>query len=286
MENEYQANPFIKRCLLQINDEHITHRSVDIDLQIISREIYNPLRYGEISVIVVDYAMPQSNGLDFARRAKAKNPHFKILMLTGEADEATAIKAFNEGIIDLFIRKDAADFEQLINASINTLQHRYFQELSQPIMGGLTAYPKSIACFYDSRFIQFFNRICEENHITEYYLTDTYGGFLLLNFEGVPTLLAIRDEEGMEDNYQISSFSDQSFPQPLLQDLKNRDKMLVLFQECICDDPVQAQKYIVPSYKFSGSHLYYYSLVENLRDYPISAEKIFSCRAYLDETPL
>ncbi len=286
LETDYQPNPFTNRSLLQVKDEYITHRNIDINLQAISQEIYNPLRYSEISVIVVDYAMPSSNGLDFAREIKAKGEHFKVLMLTGEADETIAVEAFNEGVIDQFIRKGALNFHEITNSAIRGLQHRYFQDLSDLIMSSFSANNLSISCFDDPVFIQFFNRLCQENEITEYYLTDTYGGFLLLNFEGVPSWLAVRDEEGMEDSFQIANFSNHSFPKLLLEELKNREKMLVLFQENMCDDSEKVEKYIFPCHKLEGKTTYYYNLIKDVREYAIFPEKIFSCRTYLDETPL
>src|SRR6056297_158781 len=47
----------------------------------IGKEIYNPLRFSEISVVVVDYEMPGMNGLEFI--SKMENSRIKRILLTG-----------------------------------------------------------------------------------------------------------------------------------------------------------------------------------------------------------
>ena len=68
--------------------------------------IYNKERFGETSVVVVDFAMPQMNGEEFCRKlGQLKGNSVKIIMLTGEADEEMAVRLFNAGVIDKFLRK-------------------------------------------------------------------------------------------------------------------------------------------------------------------------------------
>lgn len=72
-------------------------------------------RYGLPSIAVVDYAMPAANGLDVLK-VSPPWPPYRVL-LTGKADEHTAVAAFNEGLIDRFVTKQTPNLaQQLISA--------------------------------------------------------------------------------------------------------------------------------------------------------------------------
>jgi len=53
----------------------------------------------EFSVVVSDMRMPEMNGIEFLTKVKEMAPDVVRLMLTGNADQATAIDAINQGSI-------------------------------------------------------------------------------------------------------------------------------------------------------------------------------------------
>lgn len=67
----------------------------------------NPARYQLVQTCVVDYAMPGTDGLKVLNTL-LDWPGSRIL-LTGQADEQIAVQAFNGGLIDQFIGKQAPD---------------------------------------------------------------------------------------------------------------------------------------------------------------------------------
>lgn len=72
-------------------------------------------RYGLPSIAVVDYAMPAANGLEVLKVSPAWPPY--RVLLTGKADEHTAVAAFNAGLIDRYVTKQAPDLvQQLVTA--------------------------------------------------------------------------------------------------------------------------------------------------------------------------
>lgn len=77
-------------------------------------------RYGLPSIAVVDYAMPAANGLEVLK-ASPPWPPYRIL-LTGKADEHTAVAAFNEGLIDRYVTKQHPD---LVQHLIRALRKHY-----------------------------------------------------------------------------------------------------------------------------------------------------------------
>jgi response regulator RpfG family c-di-GMP phosphodiesterase len=59
----------------------------------------------DYAVVVADMRMPEMNGVEFLTKVKALAPEVVRLMLTGNADQGTAIEAINEGCIFRFLNK-------------------------------------------------------------------------------------------------------------------------------------------------------------------------------------
>lgn len=62
-------------------------------------------KWPPFSVIITDMRMPEINGLEFIKRARRIHPKTVYMMLTGNADQDTAISAINEGQIFRFLNK-------------------------------------------------------------------------------------------------------------------------------------------------------------------------------------
>lgn len=58
-----------------------------------------------IAVIIADMQMPEMNGIELLKRVRDCAPHIRRMMLTGNADQETAIAAVNEGQVMRFMRK-------------------------------------------------------------------------------------------------------------------------------------------------------------------------------------
>lgn len=59
----------------------------------------------EFAVIVSDMRMPEMDGVEFLHRARELSPHSVRVMLTGNADQQTAIDAVNRGAVYRFMTK-------------------------------------------------------------------------------------------------------------------------------------------------------------------------------------
>src|SRR5689334_1278964 len=60
---------------------------------------------GPFAVIVADMRMPSMDGIQLLRKVRAVAPDTVRMMLTGNADQQTAIDAVNEGSIFRFLNK-------------------------------------------------------------------------------------------------------------------------------------------------------------------------------------
>jgi response regulator RpfG family c-di-GMP phosphodiesterase len=69
----------------------------------------------DFAVVVADMRMPEMSGVEFLVKVKTVAPETVRMMLTGNADQATAIEAINEGSIFRFLNKPCPP-EKLVQA--------------------------------------------------------------------------------------------------------------------------------------------------------------------------
>lgn len=104
---------------------------------------------GPYAVLVSDMQMPEMNGAELLSRAMKLVPSTVRIMLTGNADQQTAIDAINEGSILRFLNKptDADQLAKAVNAGLE--QHRLIvaeQELlEQTLRGSVRALSEVLA---------------------------------------------------------------------------------------------------------------------------------------------
>ncbi len=106
---------------MQIDYQDLCRYSVNIEIAQIYQELWDRQRFTRTAILIVDYDMPGLNGLELARRLKSKLA-IKVMLLTGEADQQTAITAFNQGEIDRFLPKSAADCNERLIQYVHQLR--------------------------------------------------------------------------------------------------------------------------------------------------------------------
>ncbi|WP_440223758.1 hypothetical protein ACQQ2N_00765 [Dokdonella sp. MW10] len=98
---------------------------VILDVAGIHRIAYDADRFSEISVAVVDWHMPEMNGMEFLQQLPLQN--VGRILLTGRAALPTAVDAFNRGLIDRFIEKGSPTVVEELREAILQLQWSYFR---------------------------------------------------------------------------------------------------------------------------------------------------------------
>ncbi len=78
---------------------------------------------GPFSVVISDMQMPEMNGVEFLQQAQKVSPDTVRLMLTGNADQKTAIDAVNQGNVFSFYTKPAS--AQIITLAIEKAIKQY-----------------------------------------------------------------------------------------------------------------------------------------------------------------
>jgi response regulator RpfG family c-di-GMP phosphodiesterase len=109
---------------------------------------------GPFAVLVADMQMPLMNGIQFLRKAQQKAPDSVRLMLTGNADQRTAIEAVNHGHVFSFLTKPCPP-ESLETALENAVkQYRLVmaeKELLEQTLNGSVKLLTDILSMVDAR---------------------------------------------------------------------------------------------------------------------------------------
>ncbi|MFZ0284614.1 MAG: HD domain-containing phosphohydrolase [Terriglobales bacterium] len=96
---------------------------------------------GPYAVVVSDMRMPQMNGVELLAKIKSRAPDTVRVMLTGNADIQTAVKAVNEGNIFRFLTKPCEKELLATTLTAALLQHRLLvaekQLLEQTLSGSV-----------------------------------------------------------------------------------------------------------------------------------------------------
>lgn len=196
-----QANDVLLRCMKDLGDDiSPEHIAVNLDISSISEYVYNDERFSELSTVVIDYSMPQLDGEKFCQQLM--DLPYKKIMLTGEADIETAVRLFNQQLIDKFIQK-SGNLRQNINDGIAEMNQLYFEEISRHFLEKL-GYVSLIKRLSNASFINYFNDLIKQNQFVEYYLLDTQGSYLLLDKEGNTSWFIVCDAEKLDDYYDFA----------------------------------------------------------------------------------
>lgn len=120
---------------------------------------------GPFAVVVADMQMPGTNGIQFLRRAQDQSPDTVRLMLTGNADQKTAIEAVNQGHVFSFLTKPCPN-EVLSTALKNALKQYHLviaeKELLEKTLNGVIGVLTDVLAISDSTAFAHAQRLRDE----------------------------------------------------------------------------------------------------------------------------
>jgi len=252
--SESDAIQSVHQLTNNINADTTTDRVVDFSINKMLSVIYDQARFNTAAVVVVDYEMPNMNGIEFCKKLGNRNV-FKII-LTAQADKDIAIKAFNDGVIDKFILKTSENLYQELTTAIQELTMRYFKEFSRLITN---SHDSSLKLVFESEaYQQLFQQVYSHSQAVEYYLIDNSGGFLFLDKNATPTWLIIRHITELDE--QLSLLEGYDAQDSLISAIQGKEKILFLFSEDEYKKPISDwPDYLVEAKKLNEE--YYYSIV-------------------------
>lgn len=175
---------------VQIQEHPFLFDSTDTSLAVMHAEIYNPERFAEISVLVVDDAQE-----GWMTCCTAKRPYLKKIVLIEPEKESVAKQALQEGWIDFYLKKDDQKLIESLQQAIHRLQHDYFLVMSRLTMKIMQV--ETPPRLHDPVFVDFFQKLCTQHKIVEYYLMDLQGSFFMLTATGKKSCLMVKRDDDM-----------------------------------------------------------------------------------------
>lgn len=234
-----------------------TQCSVALDLEQIHRISFQSRRFMTPSVLVVDYSMPQMNGVELCEAVR--HLPCKKILFTGAADEKVAVDAFNRGLIDRYIKKSDENALDRLESEIYALQREYFSARSEPLRDLLALHSYSFVA--DPAVVGLVRELVAEHGIVEHYLYPNPAGLLMYDTVGRAMLLVVETEAGMNAHYEIAN--DNAAPQSLLDALQERRVIPYfhdgdgMYTEAFADG---WHKYIEPAQVCRGTQNYFWAL--------------------------
>jgi hypothetical protein len=253
-----------KHCLTSYNktEEGAENQQLfGLDFDLIEQKISDSERFSEISVLIIDYDLGVTNpsGLDLCKELTTYS--CKKVLFTSVANEETAVKAFNEGIIDQFIRKTSVNLLANITDIINQQQQAYFRQSTNTLIQLINLKPSVF--LNDPLFETYFRKLLAEHKLIEYYLVANPGGYLLVNKAGdTYRLLVYTKEELNQLEKYITAFN---VPKALRNALQQRTQAPYLWQDPhdFELDGEPWEEYFFPIEKLAGKVDYYVHLMKD-----------------------
>lgn len=271
----YKFGSYLNEIIdLKPENNEIFKKIIQINLRNLHKEIYHADRFKEISLLLIDFGMPGINGQQFCKLIEGL-PLQKIL-LTGEATFENAVEMFNDKIIDRFFKKDSdllAIFE-----SIKSHQKQYFQLLTKEIVSSLNNSGSTV--FSDTKFIEFFDSLCNKNKIVEHYVLDDGGSFLLNDKMGSLKVLIVKSEEDMRVLYEFSE-GESDVGASVISDLKEKRKIVFFKSEDDLMVPVKNWVFYDAKTIQGDGQIYTYAIIDADQTLGFDKDKIVSFNQYV-----
>ena len=167
------------------------------------REPLEQLNEGEWNLLLLDINMPDRNGLDILRHARARHPETRVLMLSGLPERQYAVNVLRAGASG-FLPKDSAA-EELLKAVRTVLSgHRYVSgTLADLLITDMDAdSDQPLHARLSEREFQIFCKLAEGQSVTE------IGAALFLSVKTVSTYRTrILEKMGMKSNADMTYYA-------------------------------------------------------------------------------
>lgn len=225
----------------RVDDEEsdINQSSVSLDIQAIEHLINSVSSLHVISTLIVDYDMPELNGIEFCKQIRQLP--IKKIMLTGHSDHKLAVKAFNDGIIDRFIIKNPKTILNEVFDAVIACQKLFFQDITSSL---LTIFSTKCYCALSNlNFQKLLTSKIESFETQKYYLLDEYGSYVIFDVHSHKHYVIVRPDNLFDDYADIAANNEMSMQ--FVKAIETRKKLPIFLNKESEKKPViEWQNYI------------------------------------------
>lgn len=238
----------------------VSHSPVNIDFTKLKKILKSEKVENNISVLIVDYNMPEMKGVELCK--KLAHLPFKKILLTGALADNQVVSAFNEGIIDCYIRKNSENLVREINMYVKLLTEKLYTEKSIELLPNFEFSNK--LHFSDSAFAEFFNQWCDDNKIIKYCIIDKFGNLRVESKDGKILNFVIYSESTLSEYVTLSGIvnEDNEFLR-----LIRSEKLIPFFGEQVDEWDIELRdwrKYLYSYNVINGSEEYFWCVVDSI----------------------
>jgi CheY-like chemotaxis protein len=209
------------------SDPYNDPENSDINLNYFDMQnlMLNNYKNNYYSVVFIDYDMPSSNGIDVLK--SINNPYIYKVLLTGVADEKMAIKAFSDGIINNYIRKHDINLRDLIIEAIKKGSKYFFEKQTAFLRSKILSNKLKKSALSNNNYIKLLSEYIEKNDVSEYYLVESIGSYVLIQKDGIKKILHICDNDDIAS--YIEQLADDNINANIIKQVKNGEKILCYY---------------------------------------------------------
>lgn len=177
-------------------------------------------RLGLTKVCLVDYAMPDMDGLEFL--AGVPGCQAARILLTGFADSQVALGAFNAGLIEKFIPKQSPGLIGILAQIIGDLLHASSGESQQPWAQTLNV--SQLALLADPAVSAHLEEWSAQRQWAEHVVIGSPFGVLSLNLDGAVEWLQLEAESSLPDLAELAEL--QGWDVQTVQAIRNGQSLI------------------------------------------------------------
>jgi DNA-binding NarL/FixJ family response regulator len=257
--NLKEQDNLLRICPSENNYENL---AIEIQFSKILTALFDPHRFEHITTVIVDYQMPELDGISFLKEI-ADFPAKKIL-LTGVANADLAIEAMEQGLIDAYVKKHDNNMAKKLNHAIKKHQLSYFESKSELVKN-------SLKIAHDDQYVtnaycQLVNTITQRHNAIEYYLIDQNGSYAFFDENGDRLDLIIKSKEQLES--ELDATKDCQIDKKIRAQLKNCELMLA---------PNLDDQHFLKALPLDKNRHFFYALDKNLFSIDADSVRPYRC---------
>jgi CheY-like chemotaxis protein len=176
-------------------------------------------RFEEVAAVVVDYEMPDIDGIRFL--SSINDAACTRVLLTGAAGDRQAINAFNAGLIDFYLRKSDAAMPEKLASMLAKAKRKHCQ------LRGCIGVHDVGATYCDPRVVRLLEDWLETGRCVEYYWRPEQNAVLMFDAQGDASVFVAWDAD--EWAFQCDTAADAAAPDWLQRGLQARRMMPVFW---------------------------------------------------------
>lgn len=179
-------------------------------------KIHSIYRFTEVGVAVSALRLSDFDGLSIFSQINRRE--IQTVILDTAMTHEQAIQGLNSQLLNFYLSKDDEEIEARMASIVNSLQNRYFFEMSHWLYGDTQ---RKSTIFDNHEFVSYFEQVIDETGIEEYYYVENPSGVLAIHRDGTIDRYIAQDLRAYDD-YMSTLFKNPLIDRECVQKLEGQ----------------------------------------------------------------